>query len=293
MTTLTTDTTTRIPAIERTLDLAASPERVWRALTDPDELSQWFGQAADIRPEAGYIGWMAWDGHGRVALRVEEATAPRRLALRWMNEPDQPFDPEGSNLVEWDLEPLTGGGTRLHLRESGFRTPTGRSGNVVGWLSETAELVAMLATQPWEAGIRRTWTFRASADRVWEAFADPEQFAAWWSQDAATSLQAGLASAWHWPEAGGRFAYRIDVIEPPVYLAWTWSLTPDVDLDAAPERAHVQWALEAREDGGTDLHLFETGFRGPRHHEQNNGGWDGDIHPALARVLGEGPASDA
>jgi hypothetical protein len=54
----------------------------------------------------------------------------------------------------------------------------------------------------------------------------------------------------------------------------------------------VQWALEARADGGTDLHLFESGFSGPRHHEQNGSGWDGDIHPALARVLGEA-VSDA
>ena len=41
--------TTTIPAIERTLVLRASPERVWRALTDSDELSQWVGQRADLR----------------------------------------------------------------------------------------------------------------------------------------------------------------------------------------------------------------------------------------------------
>ena len=69
---------TTIPAIERTLVLRASPARVWRALTDAGELSHWFGQAADLRPEVGYDGWMEWDGHGRYAMRVEEADAPLR-----------------------------------------------------------------------------------------------------------------------------------------------------------------------------------------------------------------------
>ncbi|MCV0403196.1 MAG: SRPBCC domain-containing protein [Chloroflexi bacterium] len=35
-------TTTELPAIERTLELDASPERVWRAISDPDELARWF-----------------------------------------------------------------------------------------------------------------------------------------------------------------------------------------------------------------------------------------------------------
>lgn len=87
-------------AIERFLDLRATPERVWQALTDPDQLASWFGQRADLRPEPGYDGWMEWDGHGRFAMRVEEAVAPTRLVVRWMNEPDVALDPGRSTLVE-------------------------------------------------------------------------------------------------------------------------------------------------------------------------------------------------
>jgi uncharacterized protein YndB with AHSA1/START domain len=280
--------TTTIPAIERTLVLRASPERVWRALTDADELSRWFGQRADLRPEVGYDGWMEWDGHGRYAMRVEEADAPRRLALRWMNAPDVPLDPAGSTLVEWDLEPTEGGGTRLHLRESGFTSPEGRAGNAVGWLSETAELVALLATEPWEAGIRRTYHFRSSRDRVWQAFADPDQFDAWWGAGDRTELRAGASGWWDWPTEG-RYAYRIEVVEPPTYFAWSWTTAPDIALDDATELLRTEWALEAREDGGTDVHLLETGFTGPDNHRQNSGGWDSDVSPALRRALGEAP----
>jgi hypothetical protein len=38
---------------------------------------------------------------------------------------------------------------------------------------------------------------------------------------------------------------------------------------------------------GTDLHLFESGFTGPDDHRLNDGGWDGDVIPALRRRLGE------
>ena len=48
---------TTIPAIERQLDFRATPERLWRALTDDAELSAWFGQGAhlDLRPGGGRL----------------------------------------------------------------------------------------------------------------------------------------------------------------------------------------------------------------------------------------------
>lgn len=274
-------------AIERELVLRATPDRVWRAITDPTELRHRFGQHCELDVRAGGEGWMEWDGHGRHAMRVEEAAAPSRFAFRWMNEGDVPFDPDGSTLVEWDLAPTADGGTRLRLRESGFRAPDARAANSTGWLSELAELVGFLADEPWQAGVRRTYTLRVPIERVWQAFADPQQFTAWWGGSNPVALEAGAEGWWVWPSEGGRFAVRIDAVEAPTYLAWSWSPTPDVDIADAPEILHTEWALEAREDGGTDLHLLETGFKGPANHAMNSGGWDGDVIPALRTVLRE------
>lgn len=44
--------------IERTLELEASPDRVWRAITDPTELSKWFGHETDLDLVPGYEGAM-------------------------------------------------------------------------------------------------------------------------------------------------------------------------------------------------------------------------------------------
>jgi uncharacterized protein YndB with AHSA1/START domain len=39
--------------IEMSLEIAASPEAVWRALTDAKELARWFPLNADIEPRVG------------------------------------------------------------------------------------------------------------------------------------------------------------------------------------------------------------------------------------------------
>jgi uncharacterized protein YndB with AHSA1/START domain len=46
------------PAIERTLRLRASPARVWRALTEPEELNHWFGQRCEIDLRPTGDAWM-------------------------------------------------------------------------------------------------------------------------------------------------------------------------------------------------------------------------------------------
>jgi len=282
-----TDTTTTAPvaAIERRLEFRASPERVWRAISDSDELARWFSQRADMPIEVGGVGWLEWDGHGRSVVRVEVVDPPHRLVWRWMNGPSSEAD-DTATLVEWRLEPTAGGGTILHLRESGFARPSSRADNAVGWLTELAELVDLLAVERWEHGIRRTYAFRAAPERVWAAFADPEQFARWFGGETPPALGAGTDGWFVWP-AHGRFAIRVEVVEPPVYLAWRWTTQQDAPIDAANEVLRTEWAFERRADGGTDLHLLETGFIGPDEFDANSGGWDGDVLPALRRLLGE------
>src|SRR5262245_60088266 len=143
-----TDTMTAVPAIERRLELRADPERVWRALSRSEELAAWFSQRAEMPTEVGQDGWLEWDGHGRFAVRAEVIDPPHRLVWRWMNGPDATLDATATT-VDWRLEPAPGGGTILHLRESGFATTESRTGNSVGWLSELTELIELLAIEPW------------------------------------------------------------------------------------------------------------------------------------------------
>jgi uncharacterized protein YndB with AHSA1/START domain len=129
-----TDTMTTQPTIDRTLDLQASPERVWTALTEPEELSSWFGSAADFRPEVGYAGWFEWEGYGRFHVVVDAVEPGRYLSCSWANEPGGPVGEDAARRIEWWLEPRPRGGTVLRLRESGFDAQNDLDENTFGWL---------------------------------------------------------------------------------------------------------------------------------------------------------------
>lgn len=137
-------TTETIPAIERTLELRAAPERVWRALTEAGEIARWFGDTAEIEAREGAEGWFGWEKHGRFAVRVERCEPPRRFAWRWARKKDTPLDESPSTLVEWELQARGDGGTTLKLRESGFERPEDREDNVGGWKSELGDLLELL-----------------------------------------------------------------------------------------------------------------------------------------------------
>ena len=278
-------TTIDIAAIERQLDFRASPERLWRAITDDVELGAWFGQAAHLDLHPGADGWFEWDGHGRVPVRMEVVEPITRLAWRW-GDVGKSVD-ERSTLVEFRLEPLASGGTRLHLRESGFELEASRWSNTEGWLSELAELAKHVAAEPFDGGIRRTYALTSPIERVWRAFSEPAELAAWWAGSAEIEVRAGSEGWFVWPNEGGRFGMRFEAVEPPRYVCWTWTPVPEVPVAAAGEVLRTEWTLVPREDGGTDLHLFESGFVDAEDFESNSGGWDGDVLPALRTHLGE------
>ncbi|HSL97431.1 MAG TPA: SRPBCC domain-containing protein [Candidatus Deferrimicrobiaceae bacterium] len=254
------------PAIERSLVLRAPPDRVWNALTRPDELSKWLGQRADLRLEVGYDGWIEWDGHGRYPLRVEEVVAPSRFAWRWMNKPAEVIDLTRATLVEWMLEPTPFGGTRLHLRETGFDSTDRRAGNAMGWLAELGDLLEYVAEQPRDVGVRRTWQLDAPAGLVWAALADQGRLAAWWAGAPGTDV-------------------RVESIEPETYIAWLWAPATNAPADASDEVA-VEWALEADDGGQTKLRLLMTGFVTGEALREGAAFIDDVALPALERLLG-------
>jgi len=130
--------------IERTLQLTAPIDVVWRAISEPEELSRWFGDEAELTLEEGSEGAMIWDRHGSFAVKVEEVIPPTRLVWSWVHEPGVPFDDAPSTRVEWTLTVREDGGTTLRLRESGFRTDRHFDQNEEGWTEELAELVALV-----------------------------------------------------------------------------------------------------------------------------------------------------
>ena len=76
--------------IERTLDLEAAPERVWRAITDAEQLAKWFPDRAVVDLTPGGEGKLIWQNSGVHEFEVVEVDPPRRLVWRWAGGEDRP-----------------------------------------------------------------------------------------------------------------------------------------------------------------------------------------------------------
>ncbi|MBV9580857.1 MAG: SRPBCC domain-containing protein [Chloroflexi bacterium] len=134
--------------IERTLDLAHPPARVWAALTTSQGLSAWFGDRATIDLRPGGAAHMTFKSGLSVDMRVERVEEPTVFSFTW-RLPDLPTDDPRRTYVEFSLEAL-GPGTRLRVVETGFaQLPedsrhTTYASHAEGWTRELGELAGYL-----------------------------------------------------------------------------------------------------------------------------------------------------
>ncbi len=87
------------------------PERVWRALVDPDELALWL-MVGDFAAVVGRRFTLQCDPIGRVQAEVLGVDAPRRLCCRWNGS-------FGDTVVTFELTPIATG-TRLRVEHRGW-----------------------------------------------------------------------------------------------------------------------------------------------------------------------------
>ncbi|MEV4514435.1 SRPBCC domain-containing protein [Dactylosporangium sp. NPDC049525] len=138
--------------IERTLQLAHPPEKVWAALTTAEGLGTWFGNRAEVDLRVGGQATLIWDSGDTATLTIKRLEPPRVFGYSWPVNGLPDGDPRRT-YVEFTLEP-DGAGTTLTMVESGFAQvadaeahSTAFDGNTKGWLSELGELVAYLDGQ--------------------------------------------------------------------------------------------------------------------------------------------------
>ncbi len=88
-------------------DLRHPPERVWTAITDPEHLREWAPFDSDRNLAAAGTAKLSTVGAPTPLVteaQVKRADAPRVLEYNW-----------GGQELRWELEPVSGGGTRLTL----------------------------------------------------------------------------------------------------------------------------------------------------------------------------------
>jgi len=123
-----------------TVDIAAPAPRVFRALTDPRELMQWWGSPETYRAhswEADFRVGGRWRVEGKsangqsysVSGEFLEITPPQRLVQTWLYDWDPGHPPTKLTYLLEDIP----GGTRVTVRHEGFTNREGCSSHASGW----------------------------------------------------------------------------------------------------------------------------------------------------------------
>lgn len=135
--------------IIRRVTVSAPIERVWTAITQADQLAQWFGDSAEVDLRVGgsiTLGWSEYDtSTSGVVERVDE---PNVFAFRWQSSASADGE-HHSTLVTFTLRDVDGG-TDVIVEESGLAALPGDvydrtlEENSSGWTAELADLVTHL-----------------------------------------------------------------------------------------------------------------------------------------------------
>jgi len=88
--------------IERTMELAHPPGKVWAALTTAEGLAAWFGEEADIDLRPGGAARMRWGNGYSVEMRVERVEEPTVFGFTWQIE-ELPDDDPRRTYVEFTV----------------------------------------------------------------------------------------------------------------------------------------------------------------------------------------------
>ena len=259
--------------VERSMWIDAAQERVWQAISDPEQIAQWF-----LPPAMGFQMKLADDGTLSVMMgemgiafaRLEGLDAPRQLTSTSL--------PDDLIAATYILEPDMNG-TRVTIRLGGLEALPPESAQEriaplgTGWSKALENLKAFVEGRelphpegfvasvsgfrretPQTLAVERSIWIDASRERVWEAITDPAQIGQWFSPGTewrGTGLEVGgRLSVYNAETDSEMYTQLIDVVEAPSRL---------VTRQEEPPQHLTIWTLY-EEDGGTRLTLTYTGF---------------------------------
>jgi uncharacterized protein YndB with AHSA1/START domain len=120
--------------IQREAEYPVSPDELWRAVTQPEHLAEWFGGLLDWEPTPGSPFTFIEDDGARWSGVVTDVDPGRSLRFTWWPEED----PHDASTVGFEIEE-TPDGSGLRITE----TPTALVAQPRHWGRRASSLAAM------------------------------------------------------------------------------------------------------------------------------------------------------
>ena len=199
--------------IERSYD--APVEKVWKAITDREQMKQWYFDIPEFKPEVGFEFTFKGENEGRVFVHfctITEVIPLQKLKHSWRYE-----GVEGMSYVTFELFD-EGEKTRLKLTHEGLESfPQDRDFRkenfAEGWTYITGiSLMDYLE----KTIIRRKVAISSTAEKVWKVLVDPSftrQWAAQFSEGAYVETDWEKDSDVVWKDKDGNVGAKGKVAE--------------------------------------------------------------------------------
>jgi uncharacterized protein YndB with AHSA1/START domain len=164
--------------VERILE--APVALVWRCITTPEDMSRWFFDLKEFKPQPGFEFEFTVEHQGmtyRHLCKVTEVIPQKKIAYTWRYHGHQ-----GESVVTYELF-AEGNRTRLKLTHDGLetfpKTPSfARKNFEGGWNSISAALKDSVDNVDREIFVSRE--FDAPRELLWEAMTNPKHVVNWW-----------------------------------------------------------------------------------------------------------------
>lgn len=138
----------RVPGFVYPIYIRATPEAIWRAITETDfTLRYYYGNAVESDWQAGSSYRMTADGELQIEGEIVEVDPPRRLVQTFHAVWDEAVSADGPTRVTWEIEEAEPGVSRLTLVHDDLRPGSSTLAQVSdGWPYILSSLKTLLET---------------------------------------------------------------------------------------------------------------------------------------------------
>jgi uncharacterized protein YndB with AHSA1/START domain len=105
-----------VSPVVQSVDIRATPDRVFELFTDPDQLVKWWPDAVTLEPRVGGSMHLTFEGRGDVRGEITTFEPGRALGFTWVRG----VAPDITTRVDVSFEDLGDGRTRVELVHSGW-----------------------------------------------------------------------------------------------------------------------------------------------------------------------------